>query len=105
MQNYKTGDLEVAHYRISKSAWLKEEEDEAVKRVSQRIEDMTGLTTSTAEELQVVNYGIGGHYEPHFDFARVTQLVHPIICTVVGELVKNLWKQVESMKIRLFHCL
>lgn len=25
---------------------------------------------STAEELQVVNYGIGGHYEPHFDFAR-----------------------------------
>lgn len=31
---------------------------------------MTGLTVSTAEELQVVNYGIGGHYEPHFDFAR-----------------------------------
>lgn len=34
---------------------------------------MTGLTMSTAEELQVVNYGIGGHYEPHFDFARVSE--------------------------------
>ncbi|KAL1123070.1 hypothetical protein AAG570_002158 [Ranatra chinensis] len=70
VQNYKTGELETANYRISKSAWLKEEEDPVVAAVSQRVEDMTSLTTSTAEELQVVNYGIGGHYEPHFDFAR-----------------------------------
>lgn len=76
VQNYKTGELEVAHYRISKSAWLKEEEHKAVARVSQRIEDMTGLSTSTAEELQVVNYGIGGHYEPHYDFARVSTMLN-----------------------------
>nr|CAD7202878.1 unnamed protein product [Timema douglasi] len=70
VQNYQTGQLEVAHYRISKSAWLKEEDHEHVARVNQRAEDLTALTVSTAEELQVVNYGIGGHYEPHFDFAR-----------------------------------
>jgi prolyl 4-hydroxylase len=70
VQNYKTGDLETAHYRISKSGWLTNADHQVVARVSQRIEDITGLTTTTAEELQVVNYGIGGHYEPHYDFAR-----------------------------------
>lgn len=70
VQNYKTGELETAQYRISKSAWLKEHEHKHVANVCQRVADMTGLTVETAEELQVVNYGIGGHYEPHFDFAR-----------------------------------
>jgi prolyl 4-hydroxylase len=70
VQNHKTGALEVAHYRISKSAWLKDDEHKTVRTVSERVEDMTGLTVDTAEELQVVNYGIGGHYEPHYDFAR-----------------------------------
>ncbi|XP_074103649.1 prolyl 4-hydroxylase subunit alpha-1 [Cotesia typhae] len=70
VQNYKTGELEIANYRISKSAWLQEYEHKYVQAVSQRVEHMTNMTVETAEELQVVNYGIGGHYEPHFDFAR-----------------------------------
>ncbi|KAG5881350.1 hypothetical protein JTB14_020600 [Gonioctena quinquepunctata] len=70
VQNSQTGELEIAQYRISKSAWLKDEEHKHIADISQRVEDMTGLTMETAEELQVVNYGIGGHYEPHFDFAR-----------------------------------
>lgn len=70
VQNHKTGELEVANYRISKSAWLRNEDHKFVEDIALRVEDMTGLTTTTAEELQVVNYGIGGHYEPHFDFAR-----------------------------------
>ncbi|CAG9863081.1 unnamed protein product [Phyllotreta striolata] len=70
VQNSQTGELETAQYRISKSAWLKEHEHKHIADISQRVEDMTGLSMKTAEELQVVNYGIGGHYEPHFDFAR-----------------------------------
>lgn len=72
MQNYKTGELEFADYRISKSAWLKENEDAVVANIGKRVEAMTGLTIETAEELQVVNYGVGGHYDPHYDFARVS---------------------------------
>ncbi|KAF5304255.1 hypothetical protein FQA39_LY09782 [Lamprigera yunnana] len=74
VQNYKTGELETAQYRISKSAWLKDNEHKHIKNVCRRVRDMTGLTVETAEELQVVNYGIGGHYEPHFDFARKEEI-------------------------------
>ena len=32
--------------------------------------DPCRLNLTSAEELQVQNYGIGGHYEPHFDYGR-----------------------------------
>ena len=40
--------------------------------MSRRVGAVTGLDMHEAEQLQVVNYGIGGHYEPHFDFAPVS---------------------------------
>ncbi|KAI4458943.1 prolyl 4-hydroxylase alpha subunit [Holotrichia oblita] len=70
VQNFTTGVMQPSSYRIGKVAWLKETEHKHVADVVQRVEDMTGLTMKTAEDLQVVNYGIGGHYEPHYDFAR-----------------------------------
>ncbi|XP_014670419.1 PREDICTED: prolyl 4-hydroxylase subunit alpha-1-like [Priapulus caudatus] len=70
VQNSVTGELETASYRVSKSAWLRSDEDAVVSRINQRIGDVTGLAMSTAEDLQIANYGLGGHYEPHFDFAR-----------------------------------
>ncbi|CAJ0579739.1 unnamed protein product, partial [Mesorhabditis spiculigera] len=70
VQNAITGELEHASYRISKSAWLKEHEHEVVARVNRRIGDMTNLNQDTSEDLQIANYGLGGHYDPHYDFAR-----------------------------------
>ncbi|CAN9510847.1 unnamed protein product [Ophioblennius macclurei] len=60
-----------AEYRISKSAWLKDSAHAVVERLDRRISAVTGLnaTHPYGEHLQVVNYGIGGHYEPHFDHA------------------------------------
>nr|XP_057914925.1 prolyl 4-hydroxylase subunit alpha-1b isoform X1 [Doryrhamphus excisus] len=70
ISNPVTGVLETASYRISKSAWLTGYEDPVIETINQRIEDLTGLEMDTAEELQVANYGVGGQYEPHFDFGR-----------------------------------
>ncbi|KAL9962659.1 hypothetical protein ACROYT_G031780 [Oculina patagonica] len=66
--NKKTGELENAHYRVSKSAWLESEDDEVIERVNRRIGAVTGLEMSTAEQLQVANYGMAGQYEFHLDF-------------------------------------
>ncbi|KAK4829659.1 hypothetical protein QYF61_005952 [Mycteria americana] len=65
-----------AEYRISKSAWLKDTADPVVRALEQRIAAVTGLDLRPpyAEYLQVVNYGLGGHYEPHFDHATVREL-------------------------------
>jgi len=57
-------------YRISKSAWLKDDDDSLIASISQKASYVANLTLDTAEYLQVLNYGIGGHYEPHFDFAQ-----------------------------------
>ncbi|XP_061406646.1 prolyl 4-hydroxylase subunit alpha-1-like isoform X2 [Lethenteron reissneri] len=68
-----TGELRTTNNRISKSAWLSEDENETIARINRRIGAATGLSMETAEELQVANYGMGGQYEPHYDFARRIQ--------------------------------
>jgi prolyl 4-hydroxylase len=32
---------------------------------------MTGLSMETAELFQIQNYGVGGHYNPHWDHGFV----------------------------------
>ncbi|XP_059173650.1 prolyl 4-hydroxylase subunit alpha-2-like [Physella acuta] len=61
--------------RTSDLAWIADEESEMVSSISKRIGHITGLDTSmrepygptSAELLQVVNYGLGGLYVPHLD--------------------------------------
>lgn len=62
---------------------------------------MTGLSTDTAEELQVVNYGIGGHYEPHFDFARVRHLLYLIYLLLYIYHIK-LFREMNLMHSRVW---
>lgn len=65
--NLNTGKLEAVAYRISESTWLHESASDAVKTLNKRAEAVTGLDVSTAEDLQVANYGLGGQYEEHHD--------------------------------------
>ncbi|XP_067220253.1 prolyl 4-hydroxylase subunit alpha-1-like [Chanodichthys erythropterus] len=67
---YEDGRGRVTEKRVAQSVFLKSNHPMEV-RVSQRIADVTGLSTTTAEPLLVQNYGIGGRYEPHDDALKI----------------------------------
>lgn len=60
------------NYRISKNAWLPYNTHPYMEQMLRDIHDITNLDMTYSEELQVANYGLGGHYEPHFDFFMVS---------------------------------
>ncbi|VDL98379.1 unnamed protein product [Schistocephalus solidus] len=90
VRNPISGKLETAPYRITKNAihrrsqisklvrffstWLPDNLTPVTKSINKRIELVTGLSMEESEELQVANYGLGGHYAPHFDHARLTNV-------------------------------
>lgn len=57
-----------ALYRISKGTWFAYSKHRALKKLEKDVEYATSLVPTSYEKVQVVNYGIGGHYEPHVDF-------------------------------------
>jgi len=75
MERSKVGQSEnstTSEVRISRNTWLWYDANPWLSKIKQRLEDVTGLSTESAEPLQLVNYGIGGQYEPHFDFVEVS---------------------------------
>lgn len=66
--DYETGEYIPSAVRTSKSVFLSDKTHKYIRDISVRVEDMTALKLTTAEDLQIVNYGIGGHYDPHIDF-------------------------------------
>lgn len=56
--------------------------DPLVGKLGRRISLLTGLSTDVgaedAELMQVANYGIGGHYNPHHDYLLVDKTEHEV---------------------------
>ncbi|XP_017020881.1 prolyl 4-hydroxylase subunit alpha-2 [Drosophila kikkawai] len=76
MERSRVGQSENAtttEIRTSQNTWLWYDANPWLSKIKQRLEDITGLSTESAEPLQLVNYGIGGQYEPHFDFTETTK--------------------------------
>ncbi|XP_028275241.1 prolyl 4-hydroxylase subunit alpha-3 [Parambassis ranga] len=87
-----------ADYRISKSSWVKGSAHSVIDKLDQRISTLTGLNVKHpyGEYLQVVNYGIGGHYEPHFDHA--TSPSSPVFKLKTGNRVATFMLYLSSVE-------
>ncbi|XP_070137453.1 prolyl 4-hydroxylase subunit alpha-2 isoform X2 [Drosophila bipectinata] len=67
------GKNTVVKTRTSKVAWFPDSYNSLTLRLNARINDMTGFDLSGSEMLQLMNYGLGGHYDRHYDFFNTTQ--------------------------------
>ncbi|CAB3987475.1 Prolyl 4-hydroxylase subunit alpha-1 [Paramuricea clavata] len=92
--NLKTGQVETVSYRISENAWIHENATDAVKIFNRRAEAISGLTMSTAEDLQVANYGLGGQYEEHHDHGYPNS---PLINHVNGNRIATMLLYLTSV--------
>ncbi|XP_055381413.1 prolyl 4-hydroxylase subunit alpha-1-like [Condylostylus longicornis] len=64
----RAGKAIISHIRTGKYSWLAKHMHPVLNVLNQRIEDMTDMSMETSETLQVMNYGIGGHYDVHPDY-------------------------------------
>lgn len=66
--NRKTGGVEVDAVRTSEGTHFERGESETIRRIEQRIADITGVPVENGEPLQILHYGVGGEYLPHHDY-------------------------------------
>ena len=53
--------------RTSSNAWIKHDHDEITQQIGEKIANIVGLPLENAEAYQVIYYGPGGQYRPHYD--------------------------------------
>lgn len=57
----------VSDARTNTVAWMEHTSDMPLKKIAQRVASLVGLPLHYAEKFQVIHYGEGAEYRPHFD--------------------------------------
>uniref|UniRef100_A0A0D3FE85 procollagen-proline 4-dioxygenase n=1 Tax=Oryza barthii TaxID=65489 RepID=A0A0D3FE85_9ORYZ len=71
--NGKSGESVMSKTRTSSGMFLIRKQDEVVARIEERIAAWTMFPAENGESMQMLRYGQGEKYEPHFDYIRGRQ--------------------------------
>jgi prolyl 4-hydroxylase len=63
-----SGAEQIIDARSSEGTYFMRGENELVSRIERRLATLTGMPSENGEGLQILHYGPGGEYQPHFDF-------------------------------------
>ncbi|WP_153102185.1 prolyl hydroxylase family protein [Paraburkholderia hayleyella] len=66
--NFEDGGLDRIDRRTSENFWFSLAEDELIERLERRMAALMNWPIENGEGLQVVRYGVGAEYQPHFDY-------------------------------------
>lgn len=66
--NPLTGTLDDHKDRTSEGCFFDISENELIRRIDYRLAKLTGYPVDHGEGIQILHYGTGGEYKPHFDF-------------------------------------
>lgn len=66
--NPVTGQHDVIDRRTSEGTFFDRCEDEFITRIDERVSRLMGWPLENGEGLQILHYGVGGEYRPHFDY-------------------------------------
>lgn len=64
----ETASTQYSDYRISEHTYFYTGENDLVRTIESRIEQLSGLPASHGEGIQILRYGVGGHYKVHCDW-------------------------------------
>ncbi|MGG1948481.1 2OG-Fe(II) oxygenase [Trinickia sp. NRRL B-1857] len=64
----ETGREDIIRNRTSEGIWFQRGEDAFIERLEQRIANLMNCPVENGEGFQVLHYGVGAEYRPHFDY-------------------------------------
>ena len=69
----ETGEVRAIDARSSQGTYFLVNESPFVARIDRRISDLLRWPLENGEGLQILRYGVGGEYKPHFDYFSPTE--------------------------------